>query len=206
MLADQRVGLGEQLEDVFELVPGNADAGISQAEVEDDGIRVRRGRGGRADSQADAAFSGELDGVADEIHENLAQAPLVAPDVAWDLGCQAQGQGQALGRGLGAQGADHDRHGAAQIEILHGEFELAGLDARNVQNVVDDGEQDLGGFPGGIQGIVLFRGQGRGQSQLGHADDGVERGADFVAHLGQEIAFGPEAVSAASLAARRSFS
>ena len=191
MLADQGVGLGEQFEDVFELVPGNADAGVGHAKVEGDGIRGRRGRMGRADRQVDAAFSGEFDGVADEVHENLAQPALVSPDVARDGRSQAQVQGQALGRGLGTQGADHGRHGAAQIEILHGEFELAGLDAGDVQDVVDDGEQDLGGFPGGVQGVALFRGQGRGQGQFGHADDGVERGADFVAHLGQEIAFGP---------------
>jgi hypothetical protein len=39
-------------------------------------------------------------------------------------------------------------------------------------------------------GMVLLGAHRRGRQQLGHAHDTVERGAEFVAHVGQEAAFG----------------
>ena len=39
--------------------------------------------------------------------------------------------------------------------------------------------------------LALLGSQFGVERQIGHADDAVERGADFVAHIGQELAFCP---------------
>eukprot|EP01036_Dinobryon_divergens_P041677 gene41676-55263_t len=39
--------------------------------------------------------------------------------------------------------------------------------------------------------VVLLRAEAAAQRQMGHAEDGVHRRADLVAHVGQEIALGP---------------
>jgi hypothetical protein len=70
--------------------------------------------------------------------------------------------------------------------------QLAGLDLGKVEDVVDDAEQVLGGAMD-LLDVVALLGGGRDlglQREVRHADDGVHRRADFVAHVGQEVALG----------------
>ena len=71
------------------------------------------------------------------------------------------------------------------------ERHLAALDLRHVQHVVDDPEQvfgrdadlvEAGGDPVPVAGVQLH--------DLGHADDGIHRRADFMGHVGEEAALG----------------
>ena len=72
------------------------------------------------------------------------------------------------------------------------EIELAGLDLGEIENVVDDAEQRLGGRLAPVSRYSRCSAVEFGvQHQLGHADDAVHRRADFVAHVGQEFALGP---------------
>jgi hypothetical protein len=41
-----------------------------------------------------------------------------------------------------------------------------------------------------VQIVALLRVKAGLQGQLGHADDGIHRGADFMAHIGQEVGLG----------------
>ena len=66
--------------------------------------------------------------------------------------------------------------------------ELAGLDLREVEDVVDDGQQRLAGRLDHVQVFALLGGEVRVEGELGHADDAVQRGANLVAHVGQELA------------------
>src|SRR5690606_5211555 len=59
-----------------------------------------------------------------------------------------------------------------------------------VEDVVDDAQQLLRGFVRGAQHLALLRRQVAVRDQLQHRDDAVERGADLVAHRGQELALG----------------
>jgi hypothetical protein len=70
------------------------------------------------------------------------------------------------------------------------EMHHAGLDLRQVEDVVDDAEQALGGVVDLAQVIALAVVQFGLQGEVGHADDGVHRGADLVAHVGQEVRLG----------------
>ena len=68
---------------------------------------------------------------------------------------------------------------------------FAALDLRDVEDVVDDGEQVAGGIVNEIGVVGDFFGRELplvllGQ-ELGEADDGVERRAQLVAHVGDEL-------------------
>ena len=70
------------------------------------------------------------------------------------------------------------------------EVEPAGLDAREVQQVVDQAEQRLGRVLERRQVLALHAPQRRVEQQLRHADHRVHRRADLVAHVGEEVALG----------------
>ena len=69
--------------------------------------------------------------------------------------------------------------------------QLAGLDLREIQNLVDQLEQ----IPARVENLVDAGRLGRrgrrgiGIDQLGETEDGVERGAELMAHAGKEIRF-----------------
>ena len=79
---------------------------------------------------------------------------------------------------------------AIQIELGGVQDELAGFDFGEVQDVVDDGKQRFAGYAHGVEVIALFFVKFRIQGKFGHADDAVHWGADLMAHVGQEFAFG----------------
>ena len=72
--------------------------------------------------------------------------------------------------------------------------EIAGLDLRHVENAVDDRQEMLAGTVDqrgifvaalAVEQKLVFLHQ-----HIGEADDGIERRAQFVAHGGEEAAFG----------------
>ena len=101
-------------------------------------------------------------------------------DVA--LGCALAHHLHAIGDDIGEiDAADIERH-------------AAGLDLRHVENVVDDFEQIVAACQD-IAGVFLVLGMAERAEQrllhhLGEADDGVERRAQLVADIGEELGFG----------------
>ncbi len=81
---------------------------------------------------------------------------------------------------------------------------MAGLDAGQIENAVDDAEQMLAALADQSRIILAFRGIEREiglvRQHLGEADDGVQRRAQLVAHGGEEAALG--VVGALGLGAR----
>src|SRR3546814_16907409 len=61
------------------------------------------------------------------------------------------------------------------------------IDPREVEDVVEDPQQQLAGtlHPGEL--VAMLVRQAALQHQLREADDGVQRRADLVAHVGQEL-------------------
>ena len=92
-------------------------------------------------------------------------------------------------------GAVSDQRGqfgqqGVERELAGDEAELAGLDAREVEDVVDDAEQQARGGAQLGQVTALALAQRGLVEQGGHAEDRVHRRADLVAHVGQELALG----------------
>ena len=70
------------------------------------------------------------------------------------------------------------------------ESHLTGFDLREIEDVVDDGEQGPAAVASHRGELTLLGRKLGAQEQLGHADDAVHWGADLVAHVGQKPALG----------------
>ena len=92
----------------------------------------------------DAALVGELDRVADEVQQDLPQPPGIASTTAGTsaLDRAAPAPGPWTGRARPAA-RGRPRPAVAQVEVDGLELEPARLDLREVEDVVDDGEQRL---------------------------------------------------------------
>jgi hypothetical protein len=64
------------------------------------------------------------------------------------------------------------------------------LDLRIVEDVVDDGQQGFAAGAHGLRIVALLVVDAGVEQQAGHADHGVERSTDLVAHVGEEHALG----------------
>ena len=92
----------------------------------------------------------------------------------------------------------HHAHGVVEegleLDLLGIEPDAAGLDLRHVEDVVDDVEQVLAAL---VDVAAIFailvgaeRAEHAGFHDLGESDDGIERGAQLVAHIGEESRLG----------------
>ena len=68
------------------------------------------------------------------------------------------------------------------------DLQLAGLDLRDVQDVVDHAEQRRAAAAGRGHVLPLGRRERGLEEEAHHPQHGVQRGADLVAHVGQELA------------------
>ena len=76
-----------------------------------------------------------------------------------------------------------------EIEGIFVDVDLAGLDLGEVEDLVDDGPQVAGGLLDDVDVAVLVVVEGRFFQQVDETLDAVDRGADLVAHVGQELGF-----------------
>ena len=181
----RRIGLGELLEEPVHLFGRHPDPRVAHREHEAIPAvpcftRCR---------EPDHTLFGELAGIAQEIEESLANLGQVGVHVP-GVGRAAHVQPVAV---LLRQGLDHGRdisHRAGHGEGLEVELHLPRLDLREIEDGVDQLEQvlarrvDLGqvgdeGFLAEVLGFLL--------EHLAVADDGVERRAQLVGHVGQEL-------------------
>ena len=65
-----------------------------------------------------------------------------------------------------------------------------GVNAREIENVVENSEEQMAGAFNLCQMLVLLLCQISAKDELGEADDCVERRPDFMAHVGQKSGFG----------------
>ena len=181
------IHLGEGGEQLAQAVGGNAHARVGDRKLQPHaslGVRLQ------LDADDDFAKFGELDGVAGQIDQHLGQAQRVAAQGFGDVRVALQQQLQPLL--LGPQ--RHLAHQAAhelvdfKINVLH--FQLARLDARVVQDVVDQAQQHVRGGDYLLLVIALVGGELCFQEQLAQAHNGVHGGANFVAHAGQKVRLG----------------
>jgi len=78
---------------------------------------------------------------------------------------------------------------AEELDGLH--FEIARFNLGEVEDVIDDGEQRLGGRLDHVGVAELLGVEPRVQQEIGHADDAVHGGANLVTHVGEKLALGP---------------
>ena len=133
---------------------------------------------------------GELERIADQVEHHLAQPAGVAADHRHQLVRAFQAQAQALGLGPHGHQRHHVAHGFDQGEIGQLQLHPPGLDLGQVQDVIDQRQQALARTADQLGVLALLRVELARQQQPVHAQHGVERGADLVAHGGQEARLG----------------
>ena len=180
------VGLGKGVEQQRLLCRRDADAGITHLKAHQHpagGLLQLLG------TQAHPAAVGELDRVGQEVEQGLRQARgVTAQALRQVVGIQHQFQA-FLACPLG-----HHRAATRQqrIDRKHGvlQRQLAGLDLGQVEDVADELQQVLGGSGEFVDAVTRQAVMAVAAHQVGQADDGVHRGADLVAHVGQKGALG----------------
>jgi hypothetical protein len=166
---------------------GNAHAGVLHGDLYGRGLVVRF-EARNVDEHM--PLRGELEGVVGEVEQDLADAAGISEKAGGHRRAAAQDQLDFLvfrlvgeePQGLFGDGDKVDRDGF--------DGELAGLDLGVVEDVVDDGQERLGGAANALGVLALADGEFGVEQQSGHADDAVHRRADLVAHRREELALG----------------
>src|SRR3954447_4114525 len=182
------VGLGEGLEELAHLLGGHADAGVGDADAEPVAAVLRFA----ADGEAHLTAAGELAGVAEEVEQALAELGHVYAHLTEDGGFVDHERVVVL---LDER-FDHRRDTVEEGRdggVLEEEVHFAGLDFGEVEDGVDELEEVFAGGVdfcevGEVEVVAFFLGDFL--EHLAVADDGVERGAKLVAHVGEEGALG----------------
>ena len=131
---------------------------------------------------------GELEGIAGQVEQALAQTHHVtAQPGGHGIGIDTDVETLGIGR-IGQQRTHMVQH-RRQCKITLLQLHLAGFYLRDIEDVVDDRQQMLARRIDFVQALFLQR-RRLGTQQIGQPENGVERGADFVRHIGQKAAFG----------------
>ena len=134
---------------------------------------------------------GELDGVRQQVDDDLPEAALVADDRPRQAVVDRVGQLEVLrGRQRARRRRARLRCTAAKIERSMLELDLAGLDLREVEDVVDDQQQGIAGRPDRLGVVALLVVERGVEDQPAHPDDRVHRRPDLVAHRREERRLG----------------
>src|SRR6185312_2283874 len=178
------VGLGEGLEDPALRFRRHADTGVADFDAQLHGFRADLVG---ADVDHDLAALGELDGVADQVGQHLAQAAGIAGEAARQVRRDVGAEAQALLLGHLVEEVLDLFDDVAGVEGHHLQLDLAGLDLREIQDVVDDAEQRLGRAVDDLPEAALALAEIGIEQHLGGAEHAVEGRADLVADGGQEL-------------------
>jgi hypothetical protein len=181
-LGRRRIGLHEFLEQFALLFGGHADAGVGDSEIDPVATVSQH----PARTQCHLTLFGEFAGIAEQIEQDLSQPHRVYSQCAEVfLGFDDQLVFVLLGEL--ARGIDDLVDQRSELQALRVELELPGLDLGQVEYLVDEAEQvGAGGIHSAQRFLRLLSAETRRVSthHLGEPDDGVERGAQLVAHAG----------------------
>src|SRR5205823_49622 len=187
--AGRLVGLGERLEDPADGGGIDPDAGVAHRDLDARAV----GGGGGTHFRPDEHFAprGELDGVADQIHQDLPYAQRIPAQRAVLGRRRRDDELDALRLGGAREQARAFLENLAEIEGQILERDLADVDLRKVQQVVDDLQQHARRGTDGLGEARLGRGEWRAGEELRHADHAVHGRAQLVAHAIEEVALRP---------------
>ncbi|KAF1854083.1 hypothetical protein Lal_00005300 [Lupinus albus] len=182
------VGLLKRLKDAGQRVGGDADAGIAHGDGDPAILLLHRTH------RHLTAARGEFDRVRQQVQKHLAQGALVGQQIGQVGGTvDRQRHPAGIGRHRGQRPAGLD--GFPRLHPAFIQRVAPGLQLRHVQHVVDEVQQVAAAVLH-MAGIVAVARAAQRTEQLvqhdvGKADDGVQRRAQFVAHGRQEGALGP---------------
>ena len=171
------------------------DAGIGDREREHLVPRSKRGcveavtAGLNVDGQLDPAGRRELERVGEQVLEDLLQPMRIGEDRFRHLRRQGNQELDPLGQ-RGPEHALHDPAHDAQLDRLDVHLQLARLDPREVEDLIDQREQVLAARVDG-RGVLHLLGVEAAvwvlREQAREDEDAVQRSAELVRHVGEEL-------------------
>src|SRR5215510_9698265 len=183
-LRGRGIGLAELLEQRCLLLRGHPDAGVGDGEL-DEGAAISH----FACRKLDLARFGELTRIAQQVEQYLPQPHGVhrqCAEVLLDFNDEAV----LILLGKLSRGADDLIDQRCELHGLWIEFELSGLDLRQIEHLVDEAKKVSTSAVHALQRLLrLFCAEARRvfDHHLGQSDDGVERRAQLVAHARYEL-------------------
>ena len=138
--------------------------------------------------QCDAADGGEFDGVGEQVEQHLVNAQGIALKKLRLLRGVIQMQREGFFASLQAEHVHQLLAQLAQREIAHLQLQRTFFEFGRIQNVVEQAQQGAPRLPHGGQLALLLWVQGGIEQGLGKPQNGVQRCADFMAHIGQKAA------------------
>ena len=182
------IDLLERLKDQGLLLLGDADAGVRDRKRK---LRLFGGPRDNHDVHRNPALFCEFHGIADQVGQNLAESAGIAHQRIRDIRMDPQYKVEPFLTGPVSERIERVLQAVAEAERNAGQFQLAGFDLRDIENVVDDGQKRVRRSLGELQAFPLLVRQFSVEHQFGHPQDAVHRGTNFMAHSRQELAFGP---------------
>lgn len=110
------------------------------------------------DAEGNGAGAREFDGVVEEVAEDLAETGFVAEEGVREVGREVEVEREALGGGDGAVGFFEGGEEGAEGKGGGGEFQFAGFDGAEVEEISDEAEE-VGAL--GFDGVGVAGGGGR---------------------------------------------
>ena len=180
----------EGLEDVRQKLRRHAAAGVGEDELVV--ARPLDARGVLDNPQRHrAARRRELHRIAEHVHEHLLQAKPVALYQRMGEPFEFNREGDARFFAALREHRLHLESQRSQIHLSHGKHQAPVLDHGEIENLVDQREQMVARQRDLRQAVVHFLRMPLVHArELRHADDGVHRRADIVAHAREEVALG----------------
>ena len=161
---------------------GHADAAVDHLEAGTVAVPPR--------GKADLAPIGELDGVGQQIDQYLLEPHGVALDPVGQVCRRFHNIGESLElrRFRDQVGGVLDDDGRLKGVML--DLQLAGFNPGGIEDIVDDAQQMFTGVEDAAEGTQTCVLGGVAHADPCHAQHGIQRGADLVAHIGEKHALG----------------
>ena len=144
----------------------------------------------RRDVEAHAALRRELEGVGQQVLEHLLQPLGVGDDAAAEIGIDVHIERQLPVLGLVPERARHHLEQVGEQDVLGLDRDGAGFDLRQIEDVADQIQEIGAGAVNGARELDLLAGQVAFRilgELLAQNQDAVERRAQLVRHVGQEL-------------------
>ena len=170
----------ERGEQAILLLFGDTDAGVADRDGQSLGLQ--------AHLDADLAPLGELDRIVEQVGEHLTHPHRIDAGLIRHLGAPVQRHSEPLAMGQGGMAADHVTDDGGKPALLIMELQLARLYLGEVEHIVDQIEQVVGGGDHVAQQVALILVQLAHLQQLQHAMHAGDGGSELVAHGGEEAA------------------
>ncbi len=179
--------LGEGVEDIPLLLGSDANTRVPHHEMQHHSFRGLRFE---IHIHQHLSFISKLERVSNQVDQYLADPAQVSDQAVGHLSLHFVNQLKVPLVGPDRQGLQGVSNRVPQSEFVGIEFQLACLDLREIEDVIDDGEQRFGRVIDEIDVFPLLPLQVGGEQQFRHSHDAVHGRADLVTHVCQELALG----------------